>query len=170
MRCLIYFVHIANNVSQWSGKLLVWLAWAITAVIICELILRGIFNHPTTWAHETSMMVFGTLSILGGAYALRHRAHVNMDLFYGRLSPRGKAILDAATFPLFLAFCGVLLWKGGEFAWRSIKLWEISITYWHPIIWPVKCMIPVGALLILLQGVGKFVSDLFTAVTRKGVE
>ncbi len=156
-------VRIINNISEWSGKLLFLVPWAITAVIVFEITLRSIFGKPTIWAHETSVMIFGAYSILAGAYALRYRAHVNMDLFYGRLSPRGKAILDMATFTLFLVFCGILLWQGAEFAWRSIGLQEVSVSYWRPPIWPVKCTIAIGAFLILLQGIGKFASDLLTA-------
>lgn len=170
MHRLKHIVHIINNISDWSGKLLFLLPWAITAIILYEITLRFIFGHPTIWAHETSLMIFGALAILAGAYALCHRTHVNMDLFYGRLSPRGKAILDLVSSPLFFIFCAVLLWKGAEFAWRSIEVWEVSITHWHPPIWPIKCIIPIGAFLILLQGVAKFVSDLLIAIPRKGVE
>lgn len=160
-------VRIINNISEWSGKLLLLAPWAITAVIVLEITLRSIFGKPTIWAHETSIMLFGVYSILAGAYALRYRAHVNMDLFYSRLSPRGKAILDMATFPLFLVFCAILLWQGTAFAWRSIGLREVSVSYWGPPIWPVKCTIVIGAFLILLQGIGKFASDLLTTIRRK---
>ncbi len=159
--------RVTNNISEWSGKLLILVPWAITAVIVLEITLRSILGKPTIWAHETSVMIFGAYSILVGAYALRYRAHVNMDLFYSRLSPRGKAILDVATFPLFLVFCGILLWQGGEFAWRSIELQEISVSFWGPPIWPVKCTIVIGVFLILLQGIGKFVSDFLTTIRKK---
>ena len=153
-------VHLINNISGWSGKLLLLVPWAITAVIVLEITLRSILGKPTIWAHETSVMIFGVYSILAGAYALRYRAHVNMDLFYSRLSTRGKAILDVATFPLFLVLGGVLLWQGAEFAWRSIMLQEVSVSYWKPPIWPIKCTIVIGVFLILLQGIGKFASDI----------
>jgi len=85
-------------------------------------------------------------------------------LFYAHLSPRGKLILDAITFPFFLIFCGILLWKGWEFAWRSIKMWEYSHSNWAPLIWPIKLTIPLGALLIILQGLSNLLSD-FMAIS-----
>lgn len=167
MRSLVYAI---NKISDWSSRFIFFIPWLITAIIVWEVILRSIFNQPTIWAHESSVMLFGAFCILGGAYALRHRAHVNMDLVYGRLSSRGQAILDTITFPLLFAFCGVLLWQGAAFAWRSIALGETSQSYWSPIMWPVKSTIAIGGFLILLQGMGKFISDFYTAITGKEIE
>jgi TRAP-type mannitol/chloroaromatic compound transport system permease small subunit len=162
------FIRAINRVTEWSGKILLWFPWMVAGIILWEIILRTFFNLPTIWAHELSLMVFGALSILAGAYAHKYRGHVNMDLFYSRLSPRGKMIMDLITFPFFLCFCGILLWKGWSFAWRSILLWELSQSNWAPLIWPIKLTIPLGALLIILQGVSNLLSDITSVLARKG--
>ncbi|MBN1383083.1 MAG: TRAP transporter small permease subunit [Deltaproteobacteria bacterium] len=163
-------IGVINAISEISGKILMWLPWILMAVIMWEIVLRNIFNRPTVWAHELSIMTFAVLTIMGGAYTLRYKAHVNMDLFYTRLSPRGKAILDVLTFPFFLLFCVIILWLGWEFAFRSVKVLEISQSDWAPPLWPVKLAIPLGAFLLLLQGIGNFLSDLYLAITGKGVD
>ena len=162
------FIRAINRVTEWSGKILLWFPWIVAGIILWEIILRTFFNLPTIWAHELSLMVFGALSVLAGAYAHRYRGHVNMDLFYSRLSPRGKMIMDLITFPFFLCFCGILLWKGWSFAWRSIVIWEYSQSNWAPLIWPIKLTIPIGALLIILQGVSNLLSDIISVLARKG--
>ncbi|MDH4264128.1 MAG: TRAP transporter small permease subunit [Deltaproteobacteria bacterium] len=164
------FIRIVNGISEWTGKVLMWLPWVITAIIVWEVGGRDLFNKPTIWAHELSLMVFGALSMVGGAYAHKHRAHVNMDLFYARLPAKRKAILDLFTFPFFAIFCAVILWKGWEFAWRSMKIWEYSQSNWAPLIWPIKLTIPIGAILLLLQGLSNLISDLSKVYTRKGVK
>ncbi|KPK90432.1 MAG: hypothetical protein AMJ94_09400 [Deltaproteobacteria bacterium SM23_61] len=161
-------IRAINRVTEWSGKILLWFPWIVAGIILWEIILRTFFNLPTIWAHELSLMVFGALSILAGAYAHKYRGHVNMDLFYSRLSPRGKMIMDLITFPFFLCFCGILLWKGWNFAWRSIVIWEYSQSNWAPLIWPIKLTIPIGALLIILQGVSNLLSDISSVLARKG--
>ena len=164
-------VNIINTISTFSSKLLFLLPWAIALIIFWEIILRWVFNHPTVWAHESSQMIFGALAILGGAYALRRRVHVNMDLIYSCMSRRTKAILDLITFILFLLpFCSILMWKGWGLFTYSFGLREISISDWGPPLWPIKFTIPLGAFLILLQGVGNFISDIYTAITGKGIE
>ena len=164
------YIRIINAINEWSAKVLMWLPWVVTAVIMWEIFLRVAFNLPTIWAHELGLMVFGALSMLGGAYALRNRGHVNMDLFYARLSPKGKVVLDIITFPFFLLFCGVLLWIGGAFAWRSVRILEFSQSNWAPPLWPIKLTIPLGALLILLQGISNLASDILAVIDRKEVK
>jgi TRAP-type mannitol/chloroaromatic compound transport system permease small subunit len=153
-------IRVINRIVEGSGWILMWFPWLVMAIIIWEISLRYFLGLPTIWAHELSLMFFGAVSILGGAYAQKYRAHVNMDLFYSRLSRRRRLILDIITFPFFLIFCGILLWKGWDFAWRSLLSWEYSQSNWAPLIWPIKMTIPLGALLIILQGISNLVSDI----------
>lgn len=164
------FVRGVNKFSEWTGEVLMWFSWILTFIIMWEIIARTFFDHPTTWAHEASVIVFGALTILSGAYTLRHRGHVNMDLFYMGRSPRGKAILDVLSFPFFLVFCITIIWLGWEFAYRSVMNLEVSQSDWAPPIWPIKLCIPLGAALLLLQGCANLLSDIYTAVKGKGVE
>jgi TRAP-type C4-dicarboxylate transport system permease small subunit len=84
--------------------ILMWFPWVLTVIIVLEVLMRNIFNRPTIWAHEISVMVFACLTIMSGAYALKEKAHVNMDLFYSKMTDRGKAIMNIITFPAFFIF------------------------------------------------------------------
>jgi len=59
-----------------------------------------------------------------------------------------------------------MLVTGWKFAWDAVKNTEISFTEWAVQYWPVKLCIPVGAALIVLQGVSKLVKDIM--LVRKG--
>jgi TRAP-type mannitol/chloroaromatic compound transport system permease small subunit len=161
------FVRIVDKIIDLSGLILMWFPWILTVIIVWELILRNGFNHPTAWAHEFSVMFFGVLTITSGAYALKERAHVNMDLFYINLSERGKAIMNIIVFPAFFVFVIIILWLGWEFALRAIKLNERSISMWSPIIWPVKLMLPVGAFLLLIEGIALLFKDILTLTSKE---
>ncbi len=156
-----------DTFSEWTGKIIAPLIAVVMLIVMSEVVLRYFFNAPTAWAHESSAMVFGAYFILGGGYVLRRGSHVKMDVFYATLSLRTKAILDVATSLMFFAFCGVILWYGGEMALRSLRIREFTQSYWAPPIYPVKLTIPVGAFLILLQGSAKFIRDLITATTGR---
>jgi len=164
------FVRIINKISDISGEILMWFSWILTFIIMWEIIARTFFNHPTTWAHEASVMVFGALSILSGAYTLRYRGHVNMDLFYVNRTTRQKAIMNVLSFPFFFVFCVTIIWLGWEFALRAVKALEISQSDWAPPLWPIKLAIPLGAFLLLLQGFANLISDIYLAVNRKGID
>jgi TRAP-type mannitol/chloroaromatic compound transport system permease small subunit len=136
-------------------------------VVVFEVVSRYIFRQPSMWAHETSAFIFGGMFLIGGAYGLLTKVHVSMDVLYLRFSTRGRAIVDLVTSLLFFLFCGVLLWVGGQVAWNSIMNRELSATPWAPPIYPLKSAIVFAALLMLLQGLAKFVRDLITAFTGK---
>jgi TRAP-type mannitol/chloroaromatic compound transport system permease small subunit len=163
-------LKIIDSISEWAGKCTSFLILPGIAVLAWEVISRYGLNHPTMWAHGTSQRLFAAYYVLGGAYVLRYRDHVIVDLIYSRFSPRTKAILDLITSLAFFAFCGVLLWQGSGFALTSLSQLEPDDTPWRAPIYPVKLMIPVGALLILLQGLASFSRNLVTAVTGRKCE
>jgi len=159
-----------DGISEWSGKLFAYVLWPGVAVLVYEIGARYLFNAPTIWAHGTSQRIFATYYVIGGAYVLLHKSHINMDVIYSRFSLRTRAILDVIGASLFFAFCGVLLWWGADFAWGSLIRLEPDNTPFRAPLYPVKLMIPLGALLILLQGLTKFGHDLFTAITGREYE
>jgi TRAP-type mannitol/chloroaromatic compound transport system permease small subunit len=132
----------------------------IAFIVGYEIIMRYGFNRPTVWVNEMSAMLFGTFIILGGAYTARYNGHVPMDVVYNKFSKRGKAILDVISFfILTLPLLGVLVWKGGESAWRSVMTLEHDSSQWGPPLYPLRVMLPLGAFLFLLQASAKLVRD-----------
>jgi TRAP-type mannitol/chloroaromatic compound transport system permease small subunit len=96
--------------------------------------------------------------MLGGAYVMAKDSHVRVDIFYSRLSPKGKAILDLITFPIFFfLFIGVLVWEGSKMAIWSWSIWEHTQSPWSPPIYPLKTVIPVASFLLLLQGLKGYI-------------
>ena len=167
MRVLGKVFHVIDMISEWSGKLVSLLILPLIAFIVYDVLMRYVFNAPTDWAHELSYLMFGTLWIIGGAFALQQKSHVKMEIIYNRLPLRRRAIIDLITAPLFFVFIGILLWKGWDLAWSSVLRLEHSNSFWSPPIYPVKMMIPLGAFLLLLQGVVRFIRDAITATTGR---
>ncbi|MEW6374905.1 MAG: TRAP transporter small permease subunit [Thermodesulfobacteriota bacterium] len=170
MKRIRIFLHIVDSISEWTGKMVSFLIIVITGVTIWEVILRYIFNAPTIWAFDAAYLIFGAYGVLGGAYTLYFKGHVNVDILYGRFPLRAKAIVDLATSIFFFLFCGLLLWKGGEMAWDSLKIMERGSSAWSPPVYPIKLTIPLGAFLLLLQGAAKFIRDLFKVIKGGGIE
>jgi TRAP-type mannitol/chloroaromatic compound transport system permease small subunit len=164
------FLKTIDRISEVTGKGISFLVLFLTGVILFEIFARYLFKSPTIWAHEVAQMFYGAYVILLGAYALRKGVHVNVELVYGKFAPRTRAIVDLFTWPLFFLFCGLIFLKGGEMAWDSFRFGETDATSFAPPLWPIKMTIPLGALLILLQGLAKFVRDLEHAITAKEKE
>ena len=149
-----------ESVNVRVGEYVAW--WALISVFVYyyEVAARFLFNSPTNWVHESMFLMYGMQYMLCGAYAYREDQHVRVDVIYAKFSPRGKAIADIITSFFFFVFIGTLLWTSARFALDSIQLNEHSFTEWGIQYWPVKLAIPVGAALILLQGISKLIKDI----------
>lgn len=156
-----------NTLNAGVGRLFRYMILPLILVVCWEVFMRYAIGRPTAWAQELSGMIFAAYFLMGGAYTLQHNAHVNVDVLHSRLSPKGRAIVDLITWSMFYLFCGVLFYKSIDFAWSSVMILETSNTVWEPYIWPVKLVLPISALLILLQGLVKTISDISIVVTGK---
>jgi len=136
--------------------------WAVISVFayFYEVIARFVFNSPTNWVHESMFLMYGMQYMLCGAYAYREDQHVRVDVFYVKLSPRGKAIADIITSVFFFIFMVTLLWTGARFALDAVNNQEVSFTEWGVQYWVVKLTMPIGAALMILQGLSKLIKDI----------
>ncbi|MFO7738177.1 MAG: TRAP transporter small permease subunit [Desulfatiglandaceae bacterium] len=161
-------LHAIDTVSEWSGKLVSMLILFMTGVLFLEVMLRYLFNAPTIWAHELTVHLFGSYSVLAGAYVLLHHEHISVDIIYSLFSPRVRAMIDSVTYLLFFLFIVLLLRYGIMTAWRAVELRQtVSPSPWGSPIWPLKLTIPVAALLMLAQGLAHFIRVLKMAITGK---
>jgi TRAP-type mannitol/chloroaromatic compound transport system permease small subunit len=164
------FLKLVVGISTWSGKLTAFLLWPGVVVLVYEIVARYFFNAPTIWAHGMTQRMFAVYYILSGAYVSLTKSHVSMDLLYANFSPRKKAILNMISGVLFFAFCGVLLWQGIGYAKDSLRWLEPDNTPFRAPLYPIKMMVPLGAFLILLQGLAMFLQDLIFVVTGRKYE
>lgn len=151
---------IIDKVNDRVGTVVAYLIYLMVFLVFSEVVLRYVWNAPTTWSLELPQMIFGGYAMLAGGYCLLHGSHVSVDVFYERGSPRVKAILDIVGLLVLLAVCGLLLYWGGKIAWTYTVEWRHSQTAWAPPVAPLMMAIPLGALLLILQGLAKFIRSL----------
>lgn len=150
LKLLIGIDKLSTLVGQ-SGS---WAILLLTAAIVYDVTARRFFRAPTDWAYDVSYMLYGTLFMLAGAYALSRNGHVRGDFLYRNFSPRLQAKFDLTLyllffFPAIMAFM-ISGWHFFELSWMQNERSSVSPT--GPIIWPFKFLIPAVGLLLLLQG------------------
>ena len=163
------FFNVVEVVSDWSGKIFSFIAAIVMLIIGYEVVARYVFNAPTIWATETMTYLCGAYYIMGGAYTLHLKGHVNVDAIYGIFSPRQRAILDVVTFPFFFIFAAALLWTSADFSWSSLGLKETTGTVANIPIYPFKIMLPIATFLLILQALCHFIRDFKLAFTGKEI-
>lgn len=124
------------------------------------------FNQPHIWTYEITTFFYAIGFMILVAYTLLHRGHVSIDLFYRRLSLRKQAIVTVVTYLVFFfPFVLILTKVGIELATASWVTKEVTTTARLPIVMPaMKTIIPIAAMLLLLQGMSEFVRNLFFLV------
>ena len=148
-------LHLVDGLNSAIGKTYGWCIVILTFTTSYEVFARYIFLAPTDWAFDASYMLYGTLFMMAGAYALARNAHVRGDFIYRAWSPRKQAIMDLVLYFLFF-FPGMIafVYAGFVFAELSRRMNEHSSASPNgPIVWPFKWLIVIVGCLMVVQGV-----------------
>ena len=161
---MLKLARAVTRLNIWIGKVAAWLIVPIFLLLMADVIMRYLVGSAAIWTAEFAQLIFGAYAVIAGGYLLVERAHVNVDIIYGKFSRVNKAVVDLATSFLFFLFLAVLIWQGVDMAWDSAAKFERSSSLWNPHIWPIKVIIPVAAVLLLLQGLVRLASDVRTVM------
>ncbi len=165
MRPITAFIDVMN---LWAGRITCLLLIPIIYVMVHEVIARKFFLAPTDWSFEASRMLGGAMFMAGAGYALMRGVHIRADFLYRGWELKTQATVDALLylafyFPAMLFF----FWVSFDYTWDAWMSWERSMdTATMAPLAPARTAMPLGALLLLLQGI----AELFRAFTDMGKE
>ena len=166
---LIRLVRIVDKFTDTTGVWIAWLNMPLVLAVAYEVIARYFFHAPTIWSFDVTYMLYGTIFMLGCAYALHKGAHIRTDFFYDRWSVKTKGIIDSISYIVFffpaIFVLLVVSWNEGYYAFSIGETSEQ--TPWRPILWPYKMVVPLACLLLLIQGVSELIKSFYAA--RMGI-
>ena len=84
----------------------------LTLLTSLDAILRYVFNAPLIWAYDISTYLMGVCVFFGIPYTELKEGHVNVDVFFMRLSTKGRLVANAILRLIMLVVCLVLTWAG----------------------------------------------------------
>jgi TRAP-type mannitol/chloroaromatic compound transport system permease small subunit len=164
---------VTAKVDRFTDVIGLWVAWLNVPMVVAvsyEVVARYVFNAPTIWVFDVTYMLYGTIFMLGAAYALHKGAHIRTDFFFETWSTRTKGMIDSIAYlALFFPSLFLFLIVGAEEGWYAFSINETSEqTPWRPILWPFKLVVPLTCLLLMIQGVSEVIKSLHAALT--GIE
>ena len=163
MNQILFFI---DRLSAWTGKAFAWCILILAFATTYEVFVRYVLRDPTSWAFDISYIMYGTLFMMGGAYALSRNAHVRGDFVYRLWPPRVQAAIEFLLYFIFF-FPGVLalIYAGIDYAAESWSFLpygpdgpfgEISINSPAGVpVFPLKTILPLAAFFLLLQGIAE---------------
>jgi len=135
-----------------AGKYSACVYLIVTAVIIYDVTARYLFNAPTYWALELSILLAASQFIIGGLLPTAQHSHVRIDGIYHLAPPAVRRWMDvfaSIVAVFYMGFAAFYCWKS---AIRAISVWETTASVWNtPSPTIVKTVIALCFTLIALQ-------------------
>jgi TRAP-type mannitol/chloroaromatic compound transport system permease small subunit len=140
------------------GVIAKWAVLASCFISAGNALIRYMLSESSNAWLEIQWYLFAACVMLGASQVLRVNEHVRVDVFYGRLSGRGKVLVDLFGLIVFLLpVMALMLYYSWPLFLRMYETGEMSNSAGGLIRWPVMLTLPLGFALMLLQGVAEVI-------------
>jgi TRAP-type mannitol/chloroaromatic compound transport system permease small subunit len=160
-----------KRISDWTGHTVAWALLPLVGVQFVIVALRYVFDVGWIWMQEGVLWMHAAIFMLAAAYTLNRDEHVRVDIFYRKLGRRGRAWIDVVGTVLFLLpmmiFLIVASWDYVAVSWAIGEGSREAGGLPHPFVPMLKSLIPLTALLLLVQGVANLIGDLAFLLARE---
>jgi len=158
MHGLLKISRLVDWLNDRLGHGLMWLILAAVLISAGNAIVRKAFDTSSNALLEIQWYLFAAVFMLGSGFAFLKNAHVRIDFISNHLSPRTRNLIDIVGIVVFLLpLCYMLVtlsWQLFENAWKS---GEMSQNAGGLIRWPMYGLIPLGFILLALQGLSELI-------------
>ena len=161
-------ISAIDSLTEISGKLIAWLAFAMTLLTVFVVILRYGLGIGSIAMQELTVYMHATLFMLGAAYTLKSGSHVRVDIFYRRFTPRTRAWVNSmGTIVFLMPLCVFIIGTSWEFVANSWAIHETSAEPGGiPAVFLLKTLIPLMAANLLLQGFAEVLRNAAALVSQ----
>ena len=158
MHALIMLSRAIDFVNARLGRVANWMILIACLISAANAMIRYAFDISSNAWLEVQWYLFAGVVMLGASYTLQRNEHVRVDILYMHLSERGKEWLDFIGTAVFLIpSCLIIAWLSWPFFYESWHIQEMSTNAGGLLRWPVKILIPVGFVLVALQGLSEMI-------------
>lgn len=141
-----------DRFSRFVGRKVCWLYLFAVFFSVYEVVADFVFNSPTIWVHDLTIILCSACFLLGGAYAMQRREHIRITVIYDHMPAALKRWVDIFTLSLALFYLIVLSYFATAAAIESIGLVERSGRAWDfPMPMVVKISFCLGSILLTVQ-------------------
>lgn len=164
-------LRIIERVCEICGRLMAVLILLLVLITVYDVLMRYFFQIGSVAIQELEWHLFALVFLLGAAWTLQRDEHVRVDLLFRSrlLSDRQRDWIEIfGSLFLLLPFCLMVINSSLPFVWNA---WQFSEGSPDPggLPWRflLKAAIPLGFLLLLLQGLARAFSA-FERLSNRG--
>ena len=149
-------LKFVDKITDRAGLLSAWMFFAIGVMVTYEVVMRKAFNAPTVWVDEVARFFQIWAVYLAGAYVLKNRHLISVELFAEKLGQKIEKILGFITLTIIAVFCLVAIWFGSSIVFESIEQGRHTSTMLGTPKWITESAIPMAFCLLFLQTLVEF--------------
>ncbi len=161
------YVRTVDTTNRAVGLFAMYLLFFMMAVLTYAMVSNVVFKSPAIWVMEMAQFTMAAYYLLGGGFTFQDDAHVRMDVFRARWSPRAQYIVDALSGLFVLFYLGVLLNGAVASSLYALEYNQKNFTAWGPPMAPIKIIMAVGILLMTLQVIARLIRDIAGACGKE---
>lgn len=146
-----FALKLQIKVEEWLTLISAGAVGAMMVITVVDVIMRRGFHEHLKGSYEFVMLLFVFVIYFGLSYAQRQDKQITIPLLYGRLSPRGRYIVEGAILVICLVMFGTLTWYTAQSAWFNFQVGDTLLGAIQVITWPSRFAVPVGTGMICLR-------------------
>jgi TRAP-type mannitol/chloroaromatic compound transport system permease small subunit len=155
---LLSLSRLIDRLNERVGHTLYWLILAIVLISAANAVVRKAFNYSSNGLLEIQWYLFSAIFLFLAGYTLFRNEHVRIDVIAGRLSRRAQAWIDIVGTLFFLLPMAILIaWLAWPVFVEAYIRHEVSTNAGGLIIWPARLLVPIGFVLLALQGASELI-------------
>ncbi|HKW81273.1 MAG TPA: TRAP transporter small permease subunit [Casimicrobiaceae bacterium] len=158
MSMLLSLSRLIDRVTERIGHALYWLILVTVLISAANAVVRKLFNYSSNSYLEMQWYLFSAIFLGCAGYTLLKNEHVRIDVICARLSRRAQTWIDVFGTLFFLLPMAILIgWLGWPLFVDSYVRDEVSTNAGGLTIWPARLLVPIGFLLLAVQGVSELI-------------
>ncbi|HXX11921.1 MAG TPA: TRAP transporter small permease subunit [Burkholderiales bacterium] len=158
MRLLLTLSRAIDWLNERVGRAVLWLVLVMVLVSAGNAVSRYALNLSSNAWLELQWYLFAAVFLLCAGYTLLHNEHVRIDVVSSHLSRRTRAWIDVFGTLLFLLPMSIcILWLSWPIFLKAWASGEISSNAGGLIRWPARLLVPLGFLLLTVQGISELI-------------
>jgi len=120
MHLLQRFTATIDAINGRLGRAVAWLTLAMVVVYFAVAVLRYAFSLGWIWMQESVLYMHALVFMVAAAVTLQKDQHVRVDIFYSKLTPRGRHWVNLLGSLLFLLPLALFVfWAGWDYVGAS---------------------------------------------------
>lgn len=145
-----------ESIVDWTGRATAWICLFIVVLVAFNVILRYVFRMGPVALQELEWHLMSPIALIGMSYAMRHNAHVRVDIFYERFSPKLQTLIDMLSALLTVVVSIIIIKLSLGFVEQAYAIGEGSPDPGGlPHRFLLRAFIPLGFTLLAIQAVAQ---------------